>query len=306
MKNTAFVCLLLAVVLTACAPPGATAVAVGEVRVWLDHPREGEQYVVGETIPIRWHASAPEGIREVELRINGEVFQVAADFDHAAILVTQQHGWVPSVSGEYLIEAIATSNSGASSMPTANIVTILSGPSSPTASPEATATPVQTVSPAPSLSPTDTPMPPTNTPVPPTSTAVPPTSTPVPPTDTPIPPTNTPAPPTATPDNFGPPKPVVIEPKGNDYVDCPGEVLLRWQEPYDPSGIANYRVELFISPDMGASWNSVETWDPYGATELDVRDEVDCGNWYAWKIQARDGAGNLGSFELVQFRTRLP
>jgi hypothetical protein len=99
---------------------------------------------------------------------------------------------------------------------------------------------------------------------------------------------------------------VAIEPIGNDLVDCPEDVVLHWQAPYDPSGIANYRVELFISLDSGGSWSPVETWDPFYGTELNVRDEVSCGYWYVWKISARDGAGNLGSYELAQFRTRLP
>jgi hypothetical protein len=97
---------------------------------------------------------------------------------------------------------------------------------------------------------------------------------------------------------------VVIEPIDNEYVDCPGaDVFLRWQAPYDPSGIASYRVELFVSYNTGGSWTSVEVWDPHYGTELNVRDEVDCGYWYSWKIQARDGAGNLGAYELAQFRT---
>jgi hypothetical protein len=83
-------------------------------------------------------------------------------------------------------------------------------------------------------------------------------------------------------------------------------VVLRWQAPYDPSDIANYRLELFISLDSGGSWSLAETWDPFYGTQRNVRDEVNCGYWYVWKISARDGAGNLGGYEMAQFRTRLP
>ncbi|MGB6423291.1 MAG: carboxypeptidase-like regulatory domain-containing protein, partial [Anaerolineales bacterium] len=149
----------------------------------------------------------------------------------------------------------------------------------------------------PQSSPTSTPSTPTSTP---TLIAPSPTSTF---TSTP---TKSPKPP--TPDTFGPPKPYVIGPKENEIVDCPSPdgVILQWQEPSDPSGIASYWVELFISHDSGGNWNLVKSWETITSTHLDVDDQTDCGNMYVWKVSARDGAGNLGAYELSQFRTGLP
>jgi hypothetical protein len=59
------------------------------------------------------------------VRINGEVLAVAQDFDHAALLVTQEHDWTPAGPGEYLIEAIATGMNGAVSAPTENRVFVV-------------------------------------------------------------------------------------------------------------------------------------------------------------------------------------
>ena len=300
MKKIVFTWLIFAIILGACAPGDTIATPVGGVRAWIDNPREGEQFLLGETVPLRWHASAPEGIQMVEVRINAETFTLAADFDHAANLVTQQHSWTPSSPGDYLLEVIATSNSGAVSRPSANIITILSSvPTTPFTQPPIL-TPTATDTQPPPLTPSGTP---TQQPSP-TDTLRPPTWTFTPVVITPSP-TYTKPPKPPTPDTFGPPKPKVIAPKDNVIVDCPGEVLLQWEAPNDPSGIASYQIELFISHDSGASWQLVKKWGAITAKELDVNKETDCGNMYAWKISARDGAGNLGAYKLVQFRTGM-
>lgn len=304
MKKIVLACLIINWLISACAPQDIAAVPMGGVRAWIDHPREGDQFFMGEVVPIRWHASAPEGIQLVEVLINGETLNLATDFDHAASIVTMQHAWTPPAPGNYLLEVIATSNRGTLSQPSANVITILAA-APPTLAPPtftdtipapviatetqqaSTATATETTQPTP----TDTPQPPTWT-----NTVVvkPPTRTP----------TRTPKPP--TPDTFGPPKPEVIYPKDNVIVACPGKVLLQWEAPNDPSGIASYQVELYISHNNGASWQMIKKWTAITAKELDVKNETDCGNMYAWKIFARDGAGNLGAYELVQFRTGLP
>jgi hypothetical protein len=145
--------------------------------------------------------------------------------------------------------------------------------------------------------------------LPPPATATPP---PPPPTATATPPspvhtaTFTPLPPpTATPDTIGPPAPHIVGPAGGIQLDCLADVVLDWEAPYDPSGIANYRVRL--QRWTGAEWVDQRIWDPVTATELDAAGDTDCGIAYRWRLLARDGAGNTGDVsEWAEFAILLP
>lgn len=372
MKRKIITCFLLVIFLTACTMSASSAVpGVGrETRTWIDDPREGSVYILGEPVSIRWHASAPEGIRQVEVRINGEIFGMAVDFDHAIPLVTQEYDWIPPASGQYLIEVVATSNAGAVSRPTVNVITVLVASATVISS----SIPVDTPTQMPSLTPTVT-WTPTATWTPRATWTLTATAT-----YTSIPgaivqfwaepasiqaggcttirwhvenaqsvifggvsqafdgsykdclcsgqrytlkvilldgsqvsqtvdvavigscitPTKSPVPPPA--DTAGPAKPYVIYPKDNVLIACPpAEVTLRWKAPSDPSGIASYWVILYEGSTTIQSWPSVT------ATSLTVKTNlIDCGHTYIWKVSARDGAGNLGSYELSQFRMSLP
>ena len=311
MRRHPLLSLILLAALVACATApdqtGGQVSGVG-VRAWIDRPLEHSQFPLGEVIPIRWHATNSGGIQQVDVLINGQVFNQATGFDHTAQLVSEEIIWTPAAPGEYLIEIVPTGNGGVVGISSENLVTIVAA-QPPSATLEPTLTPTGTLEPTA----TSTPLPtPTDTPQPsPTSTTQPPTLT-LPPTWTftplVIPPSKTatksPKPP--TPDKFGPPKPNVIAPKDNVIVACPGKVLLQWEAPSDPSGIASFVVELYVSYNSGGSWKLVKKWESLTKKELDVDKETDCGNLYAWKVSARDGAGNLGAYELVQFRTGLP
>ena len=301
--------------------PGAIAGA----RAWIDNPLEGSEFALGQTIAIRWHASAAGGVGQVELRANGERIALDQDFDRSAQMVTQRHEWTPTQPGEYLIEVIAIGSNGAGSATAENRISVagqdmVAGPAAqatPTAAPQAGGTPGPSptgVSPAstasatagtaPTAAPTPhsgtpaatripTSIPPTRTPIvpPPTSTVtlLPPTATPVPPsnTPTPVPPTSTPLP-----DTQGPLAPFIVGPKGGVVLACSQDVILDWQAPTDPSGIANYRVRLQVNP--GSGWVDVEVWDLVTDTQVNANAETTCGGFYRWRVLARDGAGNSG------------
>lgn len=314
--------------------------AGGGARAWIDHPLEGSEFALGQAIAIRWHASAPGGVSHVEVRANGERVALAQDFDHSAQIVTERHEWTPTQPGEYLIEVIATGPGGVGGATAENRIRVagqdmVAGPvtqATPTTTPQAGGTPGPSptgVSPAPTASATagtaptaspasaiKTPAPaaspttvaPTRTPIvpPPTSTSTPllPTATPVPHTSTPspVPPTPTPTP---LPDTQGPSAPNIVGPKGKVELSCSQDVILDWEAPPDPSGIANYRVRLQIT--SGSEWADVEVWDPVIDTQVNANAETTCGGIYRWRVLARDGAGNSGEVSgWAEFSVALP
>jgi hypothetical protein len=73
----------------------------------------------------------------------------------------------------------------------------------------------------------------------------------------------------------------------------PSKVILGWAKPFDPSGIASYRVRLQIKTPH--DWIDKKIWDPVKATQVNATDETTCGGVYRWRIFARDRAGNQGA-----------
>jgi hypothetical protein len=94
-------------------------------RSWIDRPLEGSQYELGRTIPLRWHATGLRGVQQVEIRINGETFLIADEFDHTAQLANQEAEWNPTEAGEYLIEVLSTGVDGSKGEVARKRITIL-------------------------------------------------------------------------------------------------------------------------------------------------------------------------------------
>lgn len=272
-------------------------------RVWIDHPLSGSRFQLGQSVTIRWHASAAGGVRQAEVRINGERLVLADGFDHAARIVTQRHEWTPPAPGEYLIEVTGSGADGVAGAAARKRVTVVGEPT-PAAAPSATATvPAGASSTPPTAAPSSTAIRPTGTPQPPSSTPLPATGTPVPPSSTPVPPTKTPTP---VPDTEPPPAPYLIYPKDSIVISpCPAaSVVLRWSLPPDPSGIQDFRVNL--QEKTGPVWMSVLLVDVNGLSR-DVADVVHCGYAYRWRVRARDGAGNEGAYsDWAEFGMTLP
>jgi hypothetical protein len=301
---------LLTLVIGACASGTAPAAGTGALA-WIDRPLDDARFPFGPAIPIRWHASAIGGIQQVEIHINAKVFAVARDFDHSAPIITQQSDWTPTASGEYTIQAVATSRMGDTANSVEHHITIgdVSPPlaqsnSTPTVSSTATPTrltPSIAATPSPTPSHTRTLQPqiitltPTRTLPPQQPPVVNPTFTPTR-TRTPLPPADT----------KGPSAPGIIAPKNNVLLPCSHTVKLDWSAPSDPSGIANYRVRLQRS--VGGQWNDVRTWDPVIATTVTWSfTDSSCGRSYRWNVFARDKAGNTGSVSSwSEFRIEIP
>jgi hypothetical protein len=75
LRRSAVVALLLAlaVVASSC----ATAVATGP-RAWIDFPRDGASGPPDVPVKVVCHASAPKGVAEVALLVNGEEYRRGA------------------------------------------------------------------------------------------------------------------------------------------------------------------------------------------------------------------------------------
>jgi hypothetical protein len=98
-----------------------------------------------------------------------------------------------------------------------------------------------------------------------------------------------------TPDTTAPPAPPPVLPKPNAELGCSGEVTLDWDPVSDPSGIAEYRVEVESHTGDG-KWKPLpdSPWRGVTTTELEI--QVSCGIYYRWRVRAIDGAGNQGPF----------
>jgi hypothetical protein len=71
--------------------------------------------------------------------------------------------------------------------------------------------------------------------------------------------------------------------------------MLRWGAVSDPSGIAEYRVQ--VERHAGdENWQPLadSPWRGLGVVELEI--DVECGWFYRWRVRAVDGAGNAGPF----------
>ncbi len=302
---------VVAVLMTRDGGDGGVDVATASTgpRVWIDHPLAGSQFQLGQRVTIRWHASAADGVRQAEVRVNGERLVQAEDFDHAAQIVTQRHQWTPPAAGEYVIEVTGTGTDGAAGAAARKRVTVV-GPATPAAAtPEASATAAPSASPTPAATATPrpgaTPPPPLPTLTPaaaPSPTRPPASSTPVPPTDTPVPPPSTATP---VPDTDPPPAPYTIYPKGVFNLACPPDVTLQWLKPNDPSGIQSYTVQI-EKKLTATTWSDPDTYAVLG-TSKDVSSITDCGDAYRWRVRARDGAGNIGAYSAwAEFGITLP
>jgi hypothetical protein len=101
--------------------------------------------------------------------------------------------------------------------------------------------------------------------------------------------------PTTEPDTTPPPAPQLVSPEHEQPLACASKVMLDWNAVSDPSGIAEYQIEVQRAP-MGVNWQPVagSPWTGVSATKLEI--EVECGWYYHWRVRAVDGAGNVGSF----------
>ena len=86
-------------------------------------------------------------------------------------------------------------------------------------------------------------------------------------------------------------------------VSCRAEQNLVWLPVSDPSGIAGYYLLVEREAKVG-QWTQVGHWGPIHDKQFKI--DVQCGLHYRWKVQAKDGAGNLGNWsDLSYFSVNL-
>ncbi len=119
------------------------AKAPARLQAWIDSPTDGATVAAGLPLPVACRATAPKGVAEVLLEVNGTPYRsmpVAGTATTCAVTID----WLPAAPGSYTLQATAYDTTGAGSSPAAVIVTVegaapaeLTG----TPAPEATATP---------------------------------------------------------------------------------------------------------------------------------------------------------------------
>lgn len=246
--------------------------------VWIDAPLDGLAIPAGQTLTLEGHAASSTGIDYIEVWVDSELQATIPSPDQVGTLSRFSQPWTPPGPGTYSIQMVAYDQGGSASPP--DTITLRVGSDEDEATPVATptSTPESTEIPA-SITPSATPSP---TPFIPT-----PTFTWIPPTD---PPTEPP-----TPDTSGPNPPSPNSPVGGGVLGCSGTVTLNWSAASDPSGIGGYSVELQRHSGDN-NWSSASGSPFSGISGTSTGVPVECGWYYRWRVRARDGASNWGSY----------
>jgi hypothetical protein len=156
----------------------AKAVATGP-QAWIDSPADGATVPPGSPVPVVCRASAPKGVAEVLLEVNGAPYRsmpLADAGDSCAVTID----WLPAEPGPFTLQVTAYDRTGVGSTPATVFVTAEGVTSaSPTETPifAATATATEDAEPAP------TPTVATATPEPTAEPTVTPSATPFPPAE---------------------------------------------------------------------------------------------------------------------------
>jgi hypothetical protein len=96
-------------------------------------------------------------------------------------------------------------------------------------------------------------------------------------------------------DTTGPPAPKLLKPPNKEMVEPFATTMLRWNPVSDPSGIAEYRVQI-ERPDANGKWQKVSGSPWAGLTETKLEFEIESGRTYRWRVRAVDKAGNKGPY----------
>lgn len=94
-------------------------------RAWIDLPRDGEVFTVGQTIEIRAHSYAREGVSEVLFVVNGTPLSRNPPTGFGASFTEAAQNWVPEKAGDYTIQAITYDSEGSPSSPATVSVQVL-------------------------------------------------------------------------------------------------------------------------------------------------------------------------------------
>ena len=98
--------------------------------------------------------------------------------------------------------------------------------------------------------------------------------------------------PTPVPDTTGPPAPHQDDPDDGESFACTGNVELDWDSVDDPSGVAEYQLQVQRHSGDG-DWQSAPggSWE---GSNTSRSISVECGWTYRWRVRAVDTLGNDG------------
>ena len=300
----------------------------GGVSVWIDVPLDGLTFPDVRALEIEGHAASQGGVARIEIWIDGALLTTIDDPPMEGDLAAFHVGWTPSAPGDYSIQALAFGSDGTPGRPDAARVTF-GGPTpappgdcatpvggGPTPPPEGVfqcwADPAEIEAGACTtirwhvenvqrviFGGVDQPFSGSyqaclcqderysltvihldgseekqRVDIAVTGACV--TPTPPPPLD-------------ATP----PPAPTPAVPADGLSIACKGSQNLVWLPVDDPSGIAEYRVQ--VQRHAGDNnWQEVSGSVFEGIHDKQTTVGVECGWYYRWRVRAVDGAGNLG------------
>jgi len=98
--------------------------------------------------------------------------------------------------------------------------------------------------------------------------------------------------PTPNPEDTTPPNaPTPSAPADGLNLTCRASQTLTWMPVSDPSGIAEYQVEVQRSSD-NSTWSNAPGSPINGIPDKTTSITTDCGWYYRWRVRAVDGAGN--------------
>jgi hypothetical protein len=102
---------------------------------------------------------------------------------------------------------------------------------------------------------------------------------------------------TPVPDTTPPPAPTPQVPANPSTLNCRAAQNLVWLPVSDPSGIAEYQVQ--VQRHSGDNnWQDVSGSIFTGITDKQFSVTVECGWYYRWRVRAVDGAGNIGPWSV--------
>ncbi|KAA3646250.1 MAG: hypothetical protein DWQ07_08485 [Chloroflexi bacterium] len=108
------------------------------------------------------------------------------------------------------------------------------------------------------------------------------------------PPDDSDPPPPST-DTTAPPAPTLNSPSNGSDLGCVSSTALSWSAVSDESGIAEYRIE--VQRHAGDNnWSTAPGTPLSGLGSTSTSISVECGWTYRWRVQAVDGAGNVGAW----------
>ena len=267
--------------------------APAPAQAWFDQPLPVSQLPFGP-VQITAHATAPGGVDEVQLSVDGVVV-ASQPIPDKARLATVQFNWLPILEKGYWLTV--RGRSGQEWGGHAAIFVIVGNPVAPGASQTPSPTQVDTTRPptgSPTVPPTATPSPqPTRTAGPTPSPTSTPTRTPKPtptatPRSTPTPsPRSTPTPPPPC----TPPPPSLVSPNDYYFIDDPdlNPPTLMWEYLESPSCQPS-GLKVQITWDAGVVTGNLAS-DTWQWTPPDPFD--DC-YVYEWRVRAKRSDGTFG------------